>query len=69
MPPPAPADGKKLIRRLASSFAECTEQSAAYGACIKRHYEAVEQGACEKEFQALRRCFDGAIRKARAKGL
>ncbi len=58
-------DGKRLVKRLASSFSECTDQARRYGACIKQHYEAVERGACEKEFLALSRCFRAALTKAR----
>ena len=61
-------DGKKLIRRLASSFAECSNEAKNYGACLKLHYEAVQQGACEKEFRALQSCFRKQISKARARG-
>ena len=66
--PPLGADGKKLIRRLASSFAECSEHARLYGACIKLHVESVQKGACEAEFTALQRCFRGALSKARASG-
>ena len=61
-------DGKKLIRRLAASFAECANESKNYGACLKVHYEAVQHAACEKEFQALQQCFRKQISKARARG-
>ena len=61
-------DGKKLIRRLASSFASCTEDARRYGQCIKSHLEGVQKGACEKEFQALALCFRKEIAKARARG-
>ena len=66
--PPLGADGKKLIRRLASSFAQCTEHAQAYGACIKIHFEGVRKGDCEAEFKALQTCFRTALTKARAKG-
>ena len=63
------ADGKKLIKRLATSYGECREQAKAYGACIKLSLAAVEKGACEKEFAALSACFGTAITKARSRGL
>ena len=59
--PPLGADGKKLIRRLASSFAECSASARAYGACLQLHLESVEKNACEKEFAALRSCFRAAL--------
>ena len=58
-------DGKKLVRRLASSFAACRDDAAAYGQCIKLHLESVQKGACEKEFLALSECFRKAIGSAR----
>jgi hypothetical protein len=66
--PPLGPDGKKLIRRLASSFAACSEDARRYGACVKLHLESVEKGACEKEFQALTRCFRESLNKAKARG-
>ena len=66
--PPLGADGKKLIRRLASSFAQCTDKAQAYGACIKIHLEGVRKGDCEAEFNALQQCFRAALTKARARG-
>jgi hypothetical protein len=41
-------------------------QVAAYGACVKGALPAVERGACEKEFAALRTCFFDAVRAPRA---
>jgi hypothetical protein len=61
-------DGKKFIRRLASSFAECSEHAAKYGACVKAHFDSVQKGACETEFQALQQCFRAQAAKARARG-
>jgi hypothetical protein len=46
---------------MAAAFAECTEPARLYGACVKRHMEGVERGACEKEFNALNRCFRTAL--------
>jgi hypothetical protein len=72
--PPSPADGplgrdgKKLIRRLASSFAGCSDDARAYGACVKAHLEGVSHRACEKEFQALALCFRKQLASARARG-
>ena len=40
-------------------------QVAAYGACVKALLPAVEKGACEAEFAALRTCFFAAVRGAR----
>ena len=62
------ADGKKLIRRLASSFAECSTQAKAYGVCVSLHLESVQKGACKKEFQALQTCFRKSIAHARTRG-
>lgn len=61
-------DGKRLIKRLAASFAECRKEAKAYGACIALHVEGVERNACEKEFTALSSCFRAASSKARARG-
>ena len=66
--PPLGPDGKRLIKRLAASFAECSEDARRYGACVKAQLEAVQQGACEKEFVKLQRCFRASIAKARARG-
>ena len=70
MPPPSDLgkDGKKLIRRLASSFAECSGAARAYGQCVKLHLDSVQKGQCEKEFRALSECFRKEIGKARARG-
>jgi hypothetical protein len=40
----------------------CGAQVSAYGACVKGALPAVERGACEKEFAALRTCFFDAVR-------
>ena len=55
--PPLGADGKKLIRRLASSFAECSGAAKAYGACVAKHFDSVSKGDCQAEFVALQQCF------------
>lgn len=65
---PLGPDGKKLIRRLASSFAACRDDAAKYGACVKLHLDGVQKGACEAEFRALATCFKASIAKARARG-
>ena len=61
-------DGKKLIRRLASSFGQCSGEARAYGQCVKAHLDTVQKGACEKEFRALTLCFRKEVGKARARG-
>ena len=66
-PPPAPADTKRFVKRLAAAFGECTTESAAYGACLKNRYEAVEKSACEKEFRALEKCFKAGLKKHKSK--
>ena len=62
------ADGKKLIRRLAASFAECSADAKAYGACVSLHFDSVQKGACETEFRKLQACFRKASAKARSAG-
>ena len=52
------ADGKKLIRRLAASTAECAEDARRYGACVKLHLESVQQGA-------PRACIEATLQSAR----
>ena len=51
---------------MAAAFAECTEPARAYGACMKKHMEGVEHRACEKEFNALNRCFRTALARKKA---
>lgn len=66
MRPPADAERtKRYVRRLAASFASCTTETSAYGACIRGHMEAVERGACETEFRALSKCFRAELAKRR----
>ena len=60
--PRASEEKKRFVRRLQASFLACTEQSAAYGACLKLHMEGVSRGACEQEFAALHKCFKAALR-------
>ena len=55
---------KRFVRRMVKSFAECNKEAKAYGACLQLHFEAVEKGACEKEFLALSKCFRGSLAKA-----
>jgi len=62
------ADGKKLIRRLVTSFAQCGDASRQYGQCMKLHLDGVQKGSCEKEFQVLAECFRKEISKSRARG-
>lgn len=40
----------------------CRAQAQAYGACVRAALPAVEKGACEREFAALRACFFAAVR-------
>ena len=62
------SDGKKLVKRLASSFAECTADAKSYVACVSQHLEGVQKGACEAEFRKLQACFQRAAGKARTAG-
>ena len=55
---------KRFVKRMARSFADCTKEAKAYGSCLSLHFEAVEKGACEKEFLALSKCFRGSLAKA-----
>ena len=65
---PLGADGKKLIKRLASSFAQCSREAKAYGACVQKHFDGVQKDACEAEFLKLQACFRKQISTARARG-
>ena len=53
--PKAPA--VDTTARLRAGLAACSAQAAAYGACCKALLPAVERGACQAEFAALRSCF------------
>ena len=71
--PPAPkdatgADGKKLIRRLAGAFAQCSDAAKLYGICMSGYYDGVQKGQCDAEFQALKKCFRTQLASARASG-
>ena len=68
MPNHTGPDGKKFIRRLATSFAACSDASRQYGQCVAVHFESVQKGACEKEFRALADCLRKEASKARARG-
>jgi hypothetical protein len=37
-------------------------QVEAYGACISANFHDIKQGSCEKEFAAVRVCFQKAVR-------
>ena len=65
---PLGKDGKKLIRRLASSFGACASDARQYGSCVALHMESVQKDACAKEFEALMVCFRKEVAKARARG-
>ena len=49
----------KLGEYYAKMLAHCPQAIAAYGACIKAAIDAgaLEQGCCEREFSALKKCF------------
>ena len=41
-------------------------QILAYGACVQKNIETLEKGSCDKEFQALRKCFAKAVSRPRS---
>ena len=49
----------KLGEYYAKMLAHCPQALTAYGACIKAAIDAgaLEQGCCEREFSALKKCF------------
>ena len=49
----------KLGEYYAKMLAHCPQAITAYGACIKAAIDAgaLEQGCCEREFSALKKCF------------
>ena len=59
---------KRFIRRLASSFAGCTNEAKEYGACVGRFMEGIDRHACAKEFAALSRCFTAGLKHAKSQG-
>ena len=58
-----PMSGKRQFPKLgeyyAKMLAHCPQAISAYGACIKAAIDAgaLEQGCCEREFSALKKCF------------
>ena len=58
-----PMSGKRQFPKLgeyyAKMLAHCPQAITAYGACIKAAIDAgaLEQGCCEREFSALKKCF------------
>ena len=49
----------KLGEYYAKMLAHCPQAISAYGACVKAALDAgvLEQGCCEREFSALKKCF------------
>ena len=47
-----------------AGLAECGPGAAAYGACLRASLGALQQGACQAEFQAMRECMRGAMRRS-----
>ena len=49
----------KLGEYYAKMLAHCPQAISAYGACIKAAIDAgaLEQGCCDREFSALKKCF------------
>ena len=58
-----PMSGKRQFPKLgeyyAKMLAHCPQAISAYGACVKAALDAgvLEQGCCEREFSALKKCF------------
>ena len=58
-----PMSGKRQFPKLgeyyAKMLAHCPQAISAYGACIKAAIDAgaLEQGCCDREFSALKKCF------------
>ena len=50
-------------RTLVSSMAQCSHVAAAYGKCCVGLGKDIAPGACAKEFEALRKCFQQARKK------
>ena len=61
MPRSADDSSKRFIRRLAASFAGCSEEAKAYATCVQLHMEGVERGACTAHFLALTGCFKRSL--------
>lgn len=51
----------KGIAGLAKSVASCPAQATAYGQCIVASYKDVQQGMCQKEFEAFKSCVQQAV--------
>ena len=70
MPPPrgAAPGAEPFKTRLRAAYraglAECGPGAAAYGACLRASLGALQQGACQAEFQAMRECMRGAMRRS-----
>jgi len=52
----------KMGTAFSSVLKDCPGDVLVYGACVQRNLRAMEKGACEKEFSALRQCFTKAVR-------
>ena len=51
-------------RRMAAALGECGMPAQAYGACVSALGKKVELGACNSEFESLRKCFLAARKRA-----
>ena len=50
-------------RTLGRVMAQCVPAATAYGKCCAALGKNISMGACEKEFEALRKCFAQARKK------
>jgi len=51
----------KPIQKLAKATASCSEQAAAYGACVNARYLEVEKDMCKEQFAAFKNCVTKAM--------
>ena len=49
---------------MAAALGECGVPAQAYGACVSALGKKVEKGLCNSEFEALRKCFMAARKRA-----
>ena len=62
---------REVLPRVRAALAQCSRQALAYGRCVRAASAAgggggggaaVERGACERRFAALKGCFRQALR-------
>jgi len=54
----------RFPRSVTRALTQCSSEVAVYGSCIKKSLPDIEQGMCEQQFAALKKCFRTQLKQS-----